>query len=49
MTDCSNTNDFFDSMVSKAHDFFEQSNWEDIVDQNYEACKDWIDSYFLWD
>ena len=44
MTDCCDTQHYFDEMVNKAHDFFDLSNWEDIVDQNYEANKDLIDN-----
>ena len=44
MVDCCDTNDYFDAMVNKAHDFFDLTNWEDIVDENYEANKDLVDN-----
>ena len=43
MTDCCDTNDYFDDMVNKAHDFFDLDNWEDIVDANYADQKELVD------
>ena len=34
-------------MVNKANDFFNLSNWEDIVNQNYEANKVLVDNQYV--
>ena len=39
MAACDDTNDVFEEIASKAHDFFAQDNWKEIASANYEANK----------
>ena len=43
MAACTETNAFFEAMADRAHDFFDQDGWEDIVEANYNKNKDVID------
>ena len=39
MADCPETNEYFEDMTDRAHTFFDQDGWSDVVNTNMDANK----------
>ena len=44
MEDCDQTNEYFESLVDQVADFLDTDNWSDVVKQNYEENKAYVDN-----
>ena len=47
MVDCTETNFLFEEIAGETHAFFEQDDWKNVLETNYQAQKEVIDSQ--WD
>ena len=43
MKTCDDTNDYFNQMNDASTAFFKQDKWDDILKNNYDANKDFVD------